>query len=43
MTTDQNLQYWSVWYPKAASTGLLLARGLMDPTEQLLVHAAPPF
>ncbi|MBK8902573.1 MAG: hypothetical protein IPM53_15400 [Anaerolineaceae bacterium] len=36
------LHYWSVWYPKAASTGLLLGRGLMDPTERLLVHAAPP-
>lgn len=36
------LHYWSVWYPKAASTGLLLGRGLLDPTQRLLVHAAPP-
>jgi len=42
MTTKQTLHYWSVWYPKAASTGLLLGRGLLDSTEQLLVHAAPP-
>lgn len=42
MTMDEKLQYWSVWFPQAASTGLLLARGLLDPTEQLLLHAAPP-
>ena len=36
------LHYWSVWYPKATSTGLLLARGRLDPTQHLLVHAAPP-
>jgi hypothetical protein len=35
------LQYWTVWYPKAAATGLLLARGLIDPANTLLVHAAP--
>lgn len=33
--------YWTVWYPKAAATGMLLGRGLLDPTEQLLLHAAP--
>lgn len=32
-------EYWSVWYPKAAATGLLLARGLLDPTDTLLLHA----
>lgn len=37
-----DLHYWSVWYPKAASTGLLVGRGLLDPTNKLLVHAAPP-
>lgn len=36
-------QYWSVWYPKAAATGLLLGRGRLDATDQLLVHAAPDF
>ena len=35
-------EYWSIWYPKAASTGLLVARGLLDAAERLLVHAAPP-
>ena len=35
-------QDWSVWYPKAAATGMLLGRGRIDPTDELLVHAAPP-
>jgi hypothetical protein len=33
---------WEVWYPDAAATGLLLARGRLDPTEVLWLHAAPP-
>lgn len=40
--TDYLRQYWSIWYPEAGSTGLLVARGLLDPTDRLLVHAAPP-
>jgi hypothetical protein len=36
-------QTWSVWYPKAAATGLLLARGRLDPTDTLLVHAVPDY
>ena len=32
---------WSLRYPFAASTGVEFARGLMDPTPVLLVHAAP--
>lgn len=39
---NNTLHYWSIWYPKAASTGLLLGRGLLEQTQQLLVHAAPP-
>ena len=35
------LQYWTVWYPKAASTGLLLARARLAPTTRALFHAAP--
>lgn len=35
-------EYWTIWYPQAASTGLLLGRGLLDATTTLLVHAAPP-
>jgi hypothetical protein len=33
------MEYWSIWYPKAAATGLLLARGLLDATDTLLLHA----
>ena len=32
---------WSLRYPFAGSTGVEFARGLMDPTPVLLVHAAP--
>lgn len=34
-----SIEYWSVWYPKAGATGLLLSRGLLDPTASLLLHA----
>lgn len=33
---------WEVWYPDAAATGLLVARGRLDPTGVLWLHAAPP-
>lgn len=36
---NEERHYWTVWYPQAAATGLLLARGLIDPTESLLLHA----
>lgn len=36
-----SLQYWAIWYPKAAATGLLVARGLIGSTGSVLVHAAP--
>jgi hypothetical protein len=35
------LEYWEVWYPRAAATGVLIARGALDPTDTLIVHAAP--
>ena len=35
------LQTWDLWYPKAAATGLPFARGRLDPTPVLWVHAAP--
>ncbi len=36
------MQTWELWYPEAAANGLLVARGRLDPTEALWVHAAPP-
>ncbi len=33
---------WDLWYPKAAATGLPFARGRIDGSPVMLVHAAPP-
>jgi hypothetical protein len=38
---SKELQIWDLWYPKAAATGMSFARGAMDPTRVLWVHAAP--
>jgi hypothetical protein len=38
---SKGLHYWEVWYPKAAATGVPLARGLVDPTDTMLFHSAP--
>jgi hypothetical protein len=35
------MQFWELWYPKAGATGLPIARGRLDRTEVLWVHAAP--
>ena len=40
MANDEN-QTWELWYPAAAATGLQFARGRIDPTDVLWVHAAP--
>jgi hypothetical protein len=34
-------QIWDLWYPNAGSQGLPFARGRLDFTDTLLVHAAP--
>ena len=34
-------QVWDLWYPDAAAQGLPFARGRLDATDRLLVHAAP--
>jgi hypothetical protein len=34
-------QVWDLWYPNAAAQGLPFARGRLDATRVLLVHAAP--
>jgi hypothetical protein len=34
------MHYWEVWYPRAAATGILVARGRVEPTEQMFFHAA---
>lgn len=35
------LETWEVWYPAAAANGLLVGKGQLDPTDRLLIHAAP--
>lgn len=42
MSANSRLQIWDLWYPKAAATGLPFARGRLDETNVLLVHAPPP-
>ena len=42
MNTPSQLQIWDLWYPQAAATGVPFARGRLDATNVLLVHAAPP-
>jgi hypothetical protein len=36
-----SVQTWELWYPAAAATGMEFARGRIDPTDVLWVHAAP--
>ena len=33
---------WDLWYPDAGATGVPFARGRLNPTDVLWVHAAPP-
>jgi hypothetical protein len=42
MNGTSQLQIWDLWYPKAAATGIPFARGRLDATNILLVHAPPP-
>ena len=36
-----SIHIWDLWYPDAAAQGLAFARGRLDGTNVLLVHAAP--
>ena len=42
MSPESELQLWDLWYPQAAATGVPFARGRLDATNVLWVHAAPP-
>lgn len=42
MSANSQIQLWDLWYGKAAATGLPFARGRLDETKILLVHAPPP-
>ncbi|MCW5849107.1 MAG: hypothetical protein KIT87_03405 [Anaerolineae bacterium] len=41
MAEDKAMEVWDLWFPEAAATGLAFARGRLQATEVLLVHAAP--
>ena len=36
-----DLEYWEIWYPRAAATGMLIARGQLERTDVILLHSAP--
>lgn len=42
MGSSTRLQLWDLWFPQAGATGVPFARGRLDATNVLLVHAAPP-
>jgi hypothetical protein len=42
MSANSQLQIWDLWYSKAGATGIPFARGRLDATSILLVHAPPP-
>lgn len=35
------MEIWEIWYPNAAADGLLIARGKLDSTHVLWLHASP--
>ena len=42
MSSQTQIQIWDLWYPQAAATGVPFARGRLDATDVLIVHAPPP-
>lgn len=40
-SSAKQLQIWDLWIPDVAAVGISFARGRLDPTDTLLVHAAP--
>lgn len=42
MNSSSQLQIWDLWYSKAGATGIPFARGRLNTTNTLLVHAPPP-
>lgn len=39
---SSKIQIWDLWYPQAGATGVAFARGRLEATPVLLVHAPPP-
>ena len=42
MDAQTQLQIWDLWFPQAGATGVSFARGRLNATDILLVHAPPP-
>jgi hypothetical protein len=42
MSKQSKLHIWDLWYPQAGATGVSFARGRLDATNILWVHAPPP-
>jgi hypothetical protein len=42
MNPNAQSQVWDLWYSKAGATGMSFARGRLEQTNILLVHAPPP-
>ncbi len=41
MSEHKPLEFWEIWYPRATATGMLIGRGMLDPTDVLIAHAVP--
>ncbi len=41
MDSHSQLQIWDLWFPQASATGISFARGRLEATNVLLVHAPP--
>ena len=39
--SQNNLETWELWYPKASAAGLSFSRSEIDAQDVVLVHAAP--
>ena len=39
--TAKELQLWDLWIADVGATGISFARGRLDPTDTVIVHAAP--
>jgi hypothetical protein len=42
MAKSTSIQIWDLWFPQGGATGVPFARGRLDSTTVLLVHAPPP-
>lgn len=39
--SENKMEIWELWYPKAAAAGMPFSRSMIDPQEIVLVHSAP--